>query len=97
MAVRETRVFHLLAAYLGDELLVGNWIVHADRLRVTRRYQILRESDRAPVLRGYQEFVCIQMSNGVARRMPRDFEAIYQVDAAVGAALESIRALPDER
>jgi len=46
MAVRHTRVDYLEAARLDDDLVLGTWIIASDdRLRCTRRFEILRVAD----------------------------------------------------
>jgi acyl-CoA thioester hydrolase len=42
-----------------------------------RRFQLVRASDGATVLRGRWDLVCIEMSSGRARRMPQEFLSAY--------------------
>ena len=88
MAVRRTELHHLAPAFAGDQLRVGNWIVHSDgRLQAQRRYQIQRATDGVTVLRALSHFVCIDLDSGRPRRMPAEFSERYVVEPSVRAAL----------
>lgn len=78
MAIRRGEYDHLLPTLLGDELLLGTWLLPGDaRMRMERRFQLLRPRDGATVLRARWELVCIEISSGRARRMPVEFTAAY--------------------
>lgn len=79
MAVRSIHVELLAAAYLNDRLWVGNWLSAKDRLRATRTYQIINEHSGVTLLRGYVDFVCVNLDNGRPARMPPEFEQGYEV------------------
>lgn len=79
MAVLKVRLAYLAAAYAGDEVLVGNWICKGDRLRVTRRFQLIRVSTGATLLRGEIDYVCLNLDTGRAARMPPEFFAGYAI------------------
>ena len=79
MAVRSIHVDMLASAYEGDELLVANWLISNDnKLRATRQYQILNPVTGITLLRGYIDFVCVNLSNGRPARMPPEFLGLYQ-------------------
>ena len=91
MAVQSVRLEYQAAAYLGDELLLGNWIARNDgRLRATRRFQIVRPADGQTLLRGEVDYVCIEMSTGRPRRFPPAFKEAYSVRPQVQATLDSV-------
>jgi acyl-CoA thioester hydrolase len=78
MAIRRAEYDYLLPTQLDDRLTLGTWIFAGDgRLTLERRFQLLRDSDQATVLRGRWELVCIEVSSGRARRMPPEFLAAY--------------------
>lgn len=82
MVARRTEVDYLAPAYEGETLLVGTWIVENDqRLTLTRRYQIIRESDGLTLLRGRTKWVCVALDSGKPRRMPPEFLSGYQITA----------------
>ena len=58
-------------AFEGETLLIGTWIVDNDqRISITRRYQIIRESDGVTLLRGRTRWVCVALDSGRPKRMP---------------------------
>jgi acyl-CoA thioester hydrolase len=74
MAVLRHEIDYLAAAYEGDELVIGTWIVEWDRkLKMNRRFQLVRPRDGATLLRAQTTFVCIELSSGRPRRMPEAF------------------------
>lgn len=81
MAVRETRMSYLAATHAGDRLRVGDWVTACDRrLRAQRSFQIIREADRATVMRAVIDYVCIRIDSGRAARMPPEYVAAYAED-----------------
>ncbi len=79
MAVRAIHVDFLASAYEGEQLLVGNWVAKKNRLRATRRYQIINPATRATLLRGHLDFVCVNLDSGRPTRMPAEFVDRYQL------------------
>lgn len=74
MAVLRHEIDYLAAAYEGDELQLATWIVESDnRLKMSRRFQLVRPSDAATLLRARTTFVCIELSSGKPKRMPVEF------------------------
>ena len=83
MAVRDSHITYLAAAYLDDKLLVGNWMTkHDGRLRATRQFQIIRPSDDTTVLRATLDYVCINISTGKPSKMPALFREQYVINEA---------------
>ena len=91
MAVVRHEVDYLAAAYEGEELQLGTWIVESDqRLKMTRHFQLVRPADALTLLRAQTTFVCIELSTGKPKRMPAEFiegygRALLPVGAAAGA------------
>jgi acyl-CoA thioester hydrolase len=54
-------------------------------LSMERRFQLVRDSDGATVLRGRWDLVCIELSSGRPRRMPAEFLDTY-MPVIVGGA-----------
>lgn len=78
MAIHHAAYDYLLPTQVGDDLLLGTWLLPGDgRIKMERRFQLLRERDGATVLRGRWELVCIELGSGRARRMPPQFCAAY--------------------
>lgn len=84
MAVLRHEIDYLAAAYEDDQLVLATWIVEWDqRLKMQRRFQLIRPADGATLLRAQTTFVCIELSSGKPKRMPEAFIAGY------GPALQS--------
>lgn len=80
MAVRDSHITYLKAAYLGESLLVGNWVSHCDgRLRATRQFQIVRQEDGVTLLRAELNYICIKLESGRPSKMPQAFRDCYTV------------------
>ncbi len=83
MVARRTEVDYLAPAFEGEKLVIGTWIVENDeRLSITRRYQIIRESDGVTLLRGRTKWVCVALDSGKPRRMPAEFIKGYRTTAS---------------
>lgn len=82
MVARRTELEYLAAAFEGDELLLGTWIVENDqRVSITRQYQIVRVKDAKTLLRGRTQWVCVEISTGKPKRMPPEFVHGYRTTA----------------
>ena len=78
MAIRRGEYDYVLPSVLGDELLLATWLTASDgKITLERRFQLIRSSDQATVLRGRWELVCIDLGSGRPRRMPKEFSAVY--------------------
>lgn len=79
MAIRSAHYDYLLPTAEGEALVLGTWLLASDgRLAMTRGFQLIRAADRATVLRGHWELVCIALSSGAPRRMPPEFVTVYE-------------------
>jgi len=87
MAIRRGEYDYLLPTFLDEPLTLATWLVAGDgKLSMQRRFQLVRDSDGATVLRGRWDLVCIEMSSGRPRRMPREFLDAYMPAMPVVAA-----------
>ena len=87
MVVWRSLLHYTAPAFAGDALEVGTWIVSWDgRLRVDRRFQVVRASDRRTLLRGLLRYVCADLDGGGPRRMPPEFIAHYEPHPEIAAA-----------
>ena len=78
MAALRAEIDYVRAAVLGDQVLVGTWIVNTDgKLRVERRFQIRRAPDGETLARARTDYVCINLDSGKAARMPEPFVERY--------------------
>jgi acyl-CoA thioester hydrolase len=86
MAIRRGEYDYLLPTFEGEELTLATWLVAGDgKLAMERRFQLIRNSDGATVLRGRWDLVCIELASGRPRRMPQEFLDAY-MPAVVGEA-----------
>ena len=80
MAVVRHEIDYLADGYEAHELQQPTWIVDWDqRLKMTRRFQLMRPSDGTTLLRAQTTFVCIELSSGKPKRMPAEFIEGYGV------------------
>jgi len=78
MAALRTEIDFVRAALVGDRVRVATWIAGSNgRLRVERRFQVLRAPDGATLARARTEYVCINLDTGRAVRMPELFARAY--------------------
>lgn len=77
MAALRTEIDFLRAALEGDRVRVATWIAAGGRLRVERRFQVVRVADAATLARARTEYVCINLDSGRAVRMPELFARAY--------------------
>jgi acyl-CoA thioester hydrolase len=83
MAVVRHEIDYLASAYEDQQLQMATWIVESDqRLKMDRRFQLIRPADGVTLLRAKTTFVCIELSSGKPKRMPAEFVEGY------GAALQ---------
>jgi acyl-CoA thioester hydrolase len=93
MAVRHTRVDYWDAARCGDEVIIATWIVASDeRLRCTRRFEIVRSADGKRMLDAEIDFFCMNLDTGKPCRFPREFIECYK---PLPEVLNAYGALPD--
>jgi acyl-CoA thioester hydrolase len=84
MAVRESRITYNSPAFLGEDILVANWLTLCDgRLRASRYFQVLRESDGVTLARASMDYICIRIETGKPCRMPKLFRESYAVKESV--------------
>ena len=88
MAAIRHEIDYLASGYIGDQILIADWITLNDqKLRAQRRFQVVRKSDQRTLLRCTSNYVCTSLSKGRPRRMPREFISLYCVLPSVAKAL----------
>lgn len=86
MAIHRGEYDYLLPSGLGDAMTLGTWLFRGDaKVTMERRFQLVRDSDGATLMRGRWQLVCIELGSGKPRRMPPAFCEAY-LPAAVDAA-----------
>jgi acyl-CoA thioester hydrolase len=87
MAIRRADYDYLLPTVEGEALTLATWLVAGDgKLSMERRFQLVRDSDGATVLRGRWDLVCIDIGGGRPRRMPQEFLDAYMPAIVAGAS-----------
>jgi acyl-CoA thioester hydrolase len=94
MAVVRTVITYLRPALLDDVVLVATWLLPSEsKLRVRRRFQLVRPSDSITLARAEVEYVCIELSTGRPTRWPREFREGYVPLPVVAAAVGGLEPL----
>ena len=57
MVARRHELNYLLPTFLGENILLGTWILYNDKLSTRRAYQFVRASDGQTVFRGRTHWV----------------------------------------
>jgi len=82
MAVRESQVTYLAAAYSGDAVMVGTWLIENDgKLRAKRQFHIIRASDNTTIVRAVLEYVYFNIETGRPCKMPALFRERYAISS----------------
>lgn len=91
MVVVRTALTYLRPAFRDDELRIATWLtIGASRLRVGRRFQIVRPADGTTLARADIEYACIELSSGRPARWPPEFSRAYQPLATTLASLPGL-------
>jgi acyl-CoA thioester hydrolase len=78
MAISRHEINYLAAAHVNDIIDCATWIVHCDsKLKLIRLFQFIRRGDQQTLLTARTEFVCIALSTGKPKRMPKEFVDVY--------------------
>lgn len=78
MAISRHEINYLAAAHVNDLIDCATWIIECDhKLKLTRQFQFIRRSDQKTLLTARTEFVCIALSTGKPKRMPKQFVDVY--------------------
>lgn len=81
LAISRHEINYLAAAHMHDLIDCATWIVECDnRLKLARQFQFIRRSDQLTLLTARTEFVCIALSSGKPKRMPKEFSDVYGVN-----------------
>jgi acyl-CoA thioester hydrolase len=78
MAISRHEINYLAAAHVHDLIDCATWIVQCDnKLKLARQFQFIRRADQKTLLTARTEFVCIALSTGKPKRMPKEFALAY--------------------
>ncbi|MEP0175767.1 MAG: acyl-CoA thioesterase [Paraglaciecola sp.] len=78
MAISRHEINYLAAAHEADVIDCATWIVSCDsKIKLSRQFQFIRRRDKATLLTAKTDFVCIELSTGLPKRMPKAFSSVY--------------------
>jgi acyl-CoA thioester hydrolase len=93
MAITRHEINYLAAAHVNDIIDCATWIVQCDhKLKLARQFQFIRRSDQQTLLTARTEFVCIALSTGKPKRMPKEFANVY----GPAAQIQTSQSLPHQ-
>lgn len=79
MVVHRHELDYLMASYVGEQVQIATWLVACDnKMRLWRRYQVVKPDSGKTCLRGLTRFVCADLQTGRPKRMPQSFVEGYQ-------------------
>ncbi|MGO9996469.1 MAG: acyl-CoA thioesterase [Acetobacteraceae bacterium] len=91
MVVRRSVIAYVRPGVRGDVIRVATWILPNQRkVRVSRRFQVVRESDGETLARAEIEYACVELSTGRPSRWPPVFLERYVVIDAVANVYPSL-------
>lgn len=84
MVIQKHILNYKLAAHLGDVIACATWIVMCDsKFRLTREFQFISMKNHKTVFTAQTHFVCVSLSTGAPKKMPKEFSHIYGQAASV--------------
>jgi len=91
MVVLRSVIAYVRPAVRGDAVRVATWILPNQRkVRVSRRFQVLRDSDGTTLARAEIEYACVELSTGRPSRWPPVFLERYVVIDEVAKAYPAL-------
>jgi acyl-CoA thioester hydrolase len=92
MAVIRSVIAYLRPAVMGDLADVATWLLSAEgKLRVRRRFQVIRAADGVTLARADIEYACIELSSGRPARWPPIFRERY---VSLDEVMQNVASLP---
>jgi acyl-CoA thioester hydrolase len=94
MIVLRSTIAYMRPGLLSDDLRVATWLLPNQRkVRVSRRFQVVRTADGATLARAEIDYACVELSTGRPARWPPVFVERYLVIEEVAAAYGQIAAI----
>ena len=76
---REHHIKYILPAFLGDEIEVRTWIAEWKRVRLHRKYEFTRTSDRKVIVEGDTYWVYVETKTGRPISVPKEIQELFPV------------------
>ena len=94
MVVLRSVIGYLRPALRDDVVRIATWLIpNPRRVRVSRRFQVLRDLDRVTLARAEIEYACVELSSGRPSRWPGEFTERYTLKEEVAAAYPELEAV----
>lgn len=77
MAIRHADYDYILSTYKGDELCITTWLEPVSNLKMKRLFQVTEQRNGKLVLSATWDLVCIEISSGKPKRLPKEFIVAY--------------------
>lgn len=78
MVIQQHVLNYELASHLHDDIACATWIVSCDnKLRLSREFQFISLRTQKTVFTAKTHFVCVSLSTGSPKKMPKQFVEIY--------------------
>ena len=77
--VREHKIVYMRPAFAGEEIEAQTWVVNLRRVRSLRKYQFVRTSDKALLVRGETARVFVDAETGLPRRIPVEIAGLFRL------------------
>jgi acyl-CoA thioester hydrolase len=91
MVVLRSVISYLRPAIREDAVRVATWLLPGQsKVRVTRRFQAVRDADSATLARAEIEYACVELSTGRPSRWPPVFVERYTILDEVAAACRKL-------
>jgi acyl-CoA thioester hydrolase len=78
MVIQQHVLDYQMAAHLDDTIACATWIVSCDKkFRLSREFQFISMKNSKTVFTAQTHFVCVSLSTGTPKKMPKEFIDIY--------------------
>jgi len=77
--VRRHEIRYLKSALVDDELVIRTWLAQARKFSCLRRYQVIRQSDRAMLAAAETEWAYVDFNTGNLTRIPDEVAQAFTV------------------
>jgi acyl-CoA thioester hydrolase len=77
--VRSHEIKYLQSAFVNDQIVVRTWVADMTKVASTRRYKILRASDRVLLACAATQWAFVDYTNGTLRRIPEEVWRSFEI------------------
>ncbi len=75
--VRSHAIEYFVPAFAGERIEVSTWVANVRRVRSLRRYQFVRISDQALLVKGETEWVFVDARTGRPLAIPKEVTQVF--------------------